>query len=405
MDIRLRQLKRMLADSHDNPSSDAAEQFRYAMPWTEVQLADTSERTVAWSETEKERVFELLKLGLTSPLMIAKYMGKTKSLCQVAEFLEYLSLCSTFIGSSSDDMSEDGDAEDNQEPEYEPESEDAHLEPEATVHILSSSSEQTSESSNSSSSSSDSESDGSNRMSMDVDDGCMSVDSISSRPGSLSGSDTSDSDTTDSSDSSDMSGDPDSAVDSSPGASESGKSSSESDSGSDSDDIEAIQPRDLLIAREEKKSLALAVKVDKATLATNAKLLKLVDKAPKEQIRLYNNHVLFDTDYCDVLFKLIREDDAVTVDHATYSEMQLAVVHFIQTIIKDALARQTITRGRKVHGSNKRRIFESDCIHQALQSAGFSPRRPACKVYDDLLRKYLDEDVYNDDLVTDSEQA
>ncbi|KAJ2330310.1 hypothetical protein GGI00_003768, partial [Coemansia sp. RSA 2681] len=342
MEYRLRQLKRTLASANDEQTSDVGEQYRYVKPWVQSQLADTSERTATWSKAEKERVFELLRLGLTSPLMIAKHLGKTKSLRQVAEFLEYLSVCSALVGSDSDDVSEGSQEPESDGTQSESESEsesESDLESDTTTASSSklrhssrpadalSSSNSSSESE--SSSSSDAESRGSDRMNVGSDNGAMSVDSISS---SSEGSDSSDTE-------------PEAADSASADGSDGSSSTDDSDSDSDSesDDISVASEDDQLNAKEEELALAKDAELDKKTITANNKLLKIIKKAPKEAIRHYTACVLFNTDCCEVLAKLIQGDDNATVNHAVYADMLQAVVHFIQAILKDSLAEQNVT--------------------------------------------------------------
>ncbi|KAJ2631277.1 Riboflavin synthase alpha chain, partial [Coemansia sp. RSA 1694] len=397
MEYRLRQLKRTLANANDEQTSDIGEQYRYVKPWAESQLADISERTATWSKAEKERVFELLRLGLTSPLMIAKHLGKTKSLRQVAEFLEYLSVCSALVGSDSDDVSEDSQepesdgtqSESESESESDPESDTTTASspklrhssrPDDTLSSSSSSSE------SESSSSSDSESRDSDRMSVDPDDGVMSVDSISSSAASSDSSDT----------------EPEAADSASAGGSDGSSSPNDSDSDSDceSGDISVASENDQLNAKEEELALAKDAELDKKTITANNKLLKIIKKAPKEAIRHYTSCVLFNTDCCEALAKLIQGDDNATVNHAVYADMLQAVVHFIQAILKDSLAEQNVTSRVSFED-----IFHRDCVYRAAEAAGFSARKPVRELYDDLLRKYLDEGVYDNELASDSEQA
>ncbi|KAJ1898447.1 hypothetical protein GGI09_005132 [Coemansia sp. S100] len=405
MDLRLLQIKRTVANVSDEASSELAKKYKHANLWPEIKLADSSERTATWSRAEKERVFELLQAGLTSPLMITKHMGKTKSLRQVAEFLEYLQVSSTVVGSDDDTSadSESGDTEDSSE------SESSESEHEAVATRLKPRSRPASDkstsgsSSSSSESSSDSEADN-RRMGVASGDGFMSVESASSSSASEPDSDivilSSESDASDSfSSSADDS-------DESSSSSESGSTdSTDSGSSSDSDDVSVVSDNDQSIAREERLALAAGAKRDKETRAFNRHMFKLFRKESKKLLYHYNDTVLFDSDYGDVIAKLIHGDDHCTVDQATYAEMQLAVIHFVLVIMKDAIARQTITRGAIQEGSNtvsRTNVFQ--CIAESLDSSRFPPRKPVNELYDGLLRKYLDEDTYDELLGDESAQ-
>ncbi|KAI8321730.1 hypothetical protein GQ54DRAFT_304584 [Martensiomyces pterosporus] len=70
-------------------------------------------RCSTWTDAEKERVFEKLRRGRVSAVEIAKHVGKTKSLRQVAEYLEYLQFWSHALGdhANSDDTGAGSDEE------------------------------------------------------------------------------------------------------------------------------------------------------------------------------------------------------------------------------------------------------------------------------------------------------
>ncbi|KAJ2060109.1 hypothetical protein GGI17_003967 [Coemansia sp. S146] len=410
MDLRLLQIKRTVANVSDEASSELTKKYKHANLWPETKLADSSERTATWSRAEKERVFELLRMGLTSPLMVTKHMGKTKSLRQVAEFLEYLQVSSTLVGSDDDTSadSESGDTEDSSESESS-ESESETMATRLKPRSRPVSGESTSGSSGSSSeSSSDSEAD-SRQMNVDSGDGFMSVESASSSSASEPDSDililSSDSDASGSSGSSADDSDESSSGSESGSTDSSSDSSSDSDEASDSDDVSVVSDDGQSIAKEERLALVAGAKRDKETRAFNRHMLKLFRKESKDLLYHYKDTVLFDSDYGDVIARLIHGDDQCTVDQATYAELQLAVIHFLLVIIKDAVARQTITRGAIQVGANTpKRTNVFRCITESLDSSSFPPRKPVNELYDGLLRKHLDEDTYDELLGDESAQ-
>ncbi|KAJ1999925.1 hypothetical protein GGI04_002197 [Coemansia thaxteri] len=391
MDRRLSQIRHCLANASNTATSKPTAQLKHANPWPEDELEASSshKRTAAWSTSEKERVFELLQLGLTSPLMIAKHMGATKSLCQVAEFLEYLQVCSVVLGSDSEDVLSSPEASDpssasgSQTSSEESDSGSNHravaaiADPALLEHRSKPESiESTSESSGyGSEPSSESEPD-SDMMSIGSESGYMSVESARSGASPMH----------------DSSG---SSIGESSGSSSDSEGDSDSESDSDSDGVSVVSGDDSSIAKEEKLSQEVGVKRDRETTVYNIKMRKLLKGAPREGIGHYNRYVLFDTEFGDILAKLIHGDDRTTVDYATYTEMQQAVVHFVRGIIKDSIIRQAVTRGAIHENSNGvKATSRFQCIFEAIDSSGFPARKPASELYDGLLRKCLDEDVY-----------
>ncbi|KAJ1892684.1 hypothetical protein LPJ66_006195 [Kickxella alabastrina] len=69
------------------------------------------QRTQHWTEAEKERVFEKLQTGRVSITSIAEHVGPTKSLGQVAEFLEYMQLWSRLLPASEEPLPPPPEAE------------------------------------------------------------------------------------------------------------------------------------------------------------------------------------------------------------------------------------------------------------------------------------------------------
>ncbi|KAJ2417235.1 hypothetical protein GGI10_000358 [Coemansia sp. RSA 2530] len=412
MDLRLSQIKRAAAPVSEVACSGSTKKYKTSSLWPKVKLADSRERTATWSRAEKDHVLELLQMGLTSPLMIAKHMGMTKSLRQVAEFLEYLKVCSTLVGSDDDDDddnddgsstdSESGDSEDSSESESESSTSELESEtvPAANAARLShrsrpASSESGSGSSGSSSESSSDSEVASRRMSVDSGGGYMSVESDSNSPAPDSDSDV---ESISSSSKLDTNGGSSSSAD----ESEETSSESESDSSSESDGVSEASDDGQSIAKEETQSLAEARKCDKKTISFNRKMFKLFRHKYKGQLHHYWDSVLFDPEYGDVLAKLIHGDDKCTVDQATYSELLLAVIHFVQVVVRDAAARQSITRGTiHANANTPKRSDIFHCIYEALDSSGFPPRRPLNELYDGLLYKYLDEATY--DLLCDED--
>ncbi|KAJ1966308.1 hypothetical protein GGI12_000151 [Dipsacomyces acuminosporus] len=59
------------------------------------------QRSSVWTDAEKERVFEKIQKGKASVAEIARHVGNTKSLRQVAEYIEYMQFWSTVIASDS----------------------------------------------------------------------------------------------------------------------------------------------------------------------------------------------------------------------------------------------------------------------------------------------------------------
>ncbi|KAJ2725552.1 hypothetical protein GGI07_001180 [Coemansia sp. Benny D115] len=67
-------------------------------------------RTQAWTEAEKELVFEKLQNGRAPITEITQHLGGTKSLRQVAEYLEYLHFWSTLLHDPKDPLPEPPEA-------------------------------------------------------------------------------------------------------------------------------------------------------------------------------------------------------------------------------------------------------------------------------------------------------
>ncbi|KAJ1803242.1 hypothetical protein LPJ56_007005, partial [Coemansia sp. RSA 2599] len=85
-------------ESQPDPNSLAKRQGRFS-----VNRSAFSRRVQKWTNEEKNRVLQKLRSGCTSIVEISRYVGETKSLRQVAEYIELLKLQSLTANNGQSD--------------------------------------------------------------------------------------------------------------------------------------------------------------------------------------------------------------------------------------------------------------------------------------------------------------